>query len=134
MFLKWIKMCLHLFWQRKRPHMHKKLNNFRMTIDNTSPAEIQKMWKSLQHWVKKKSLVVYLQRKYAYVPWNIWNTPQKIKLKYFVQVVLFGESLTQWLSTVLYKNCGINLKKSQLFVTSNPEMAPPAILKKIWKG
>ena len=37
-----MKMCLHLFWQLKRPHMHKKLNNFRATINNESWADLQK--------------------------------------------------------------------------------------------
>ena len=63
--------CFKMFWKR----FPKKLNNFCATIDNISWAEIQKMWKSLQHRAKKKSLVVYLQRKYTNIPWNMWNNP-----------------------------------------------------------
>ena len=72
------------------------LNPFREVLTNIYLSKVKVMCTdtntSLQYWVRKKYLIVYLQRKYSYIPCNMWNNHRSIKMKYFVKWFCLGRA------------------------------------------
>ena len=70
-------MCLHLFWQPKRLYMHKKLNNFRATIDNTSRAYLKK-YENYYSTGSRKNPWLYICKENTLIYLETWEITPKI--------------------------------------------------------